>query len=319
VWSAGAQVRYEPGTRPVLIALPTGNNTGTVQWMDPVALTARQGWEGRLRTGLAGKVVVVTGATANIGRATALAFAEEAARVVVVGRDADAGRRVVEAARERGAAEALWRASDVTIEHDVSALVSDVIARYGRIDVLINNVGGNAAVTPFVSSTPEQWQADLDVNLMSMLHCTHQVLPHMLDDGSGRVINIGSVSALIGDPFMAVYSAAKGAVHSFTRVLALEIGKSGVTVNAIAPYGTVPEDLADETSSGSRWHPETGLFTQPGAGRSEERAAFRRTTALNRGTARPQEIGAAAVYLASDQAAFMTGQVLQVDGGVTLT
>ncbi|XVQ14733.1 SDR family NAD(P)-dependent oxidoreductase [Spirillospora sp. CA-255316] len=272
-----------------------------------------------MRTGLAGKVVIVTGATANIGRATALAFAEEAARVVVVGRDAEAGGRVVEAARELGAAEALWRPADVTSEDEVDGLVADVIARFGRIDVLVNNVGGNAAVTPFVSSAPEQWRADLDINLMSTLHCTHRALPHMLDRGSGRIINIGSMAALIGDPFMAVYSAAKGAVHSFTRVLALEIGKTGVTVNAIAPYGTVPEDLAGETSSGSRFNPETGLFTQPAASRAEERAAFRRTTALDRGTARPQEIGAAAVYLASDQAAFVTGQVLQVDGGVALT
>jgi 2-hydroxycyclohexanecarboxyl-CoA dehydrogenase len=194
-----------------------------------------------------------------------------------------------------------------------------VIGLFGRIDVLVNNVGGNSAVAPFVSTTPTQWQADLDINLTSTLLCTHRVLPHMLDKGSGRIINIGSMSALIGDAHMAVYSAAKGAVHSFTKVLALEVGKAGITVNAVAPYGTVPEDFAGETSSGSRFHPTTGLFVTSSATMLKERAAFHRTTALARQTARSSEIGAAAVYLASDQAAFTTGQVLQVDGGVTLT
>ncbi|KPI03698.1 3-oxoacyl-(acyl-carrier-protein) reductase [Actinobacteria bacterium OK074] len=270
-------------------------------------------------TGLAGKVAVVTGATANIGRATALAFAEEGARVVLVGRDEEAGERVAKLARENGAADVLWRAADVTVAADVDGLVADVLDRFGEIDVLVNNVGGNSGVTPFVSTTPDQWRTDLDINLTSTLLCTHRVLPHMIDRSSGRIINIGSMSALIGDPFMAVYSAAKGAVHSFTKVLALEIGRSGITVNAIAPYGTIPDDFAAETSAGSRFHPRTGLFTQPEFSQSPDRAAFRRTTALERQTARPPEIGAAAVYLASRQAAFVTGQVLQVDGGVSLT
>ncbi|MBY8858005.1 SDR family oxidoreductase [Nocardia sp. CA2R105] len=269
--------------------------------------------------GLNNKVVIVTGATANIGRATALAFAREGARVVLVGRDEQAGARVADLAREQGADDVLWYAADVTVADEVGRLVDKVIERFGRIDVLLNNVGGNAAVEPFVSSTPDQWRADLDINLMSTLLCTRAVLPHMLGSGGGRIVNIGSMAALIGDPFMAVYSAAKGAVHAFTRALALEVGKSDVTVNAIAPYGTVPEDFAAETSSGSRFHPGTGLFTDPAASRADERAPFRRTTALARATARPSEIGAAAVYLASEQAAFVTGQVLQIDGGVLLT
>jgi len=272
-----------------------------------------------METGLAGRIVIVTGATANIGRAIALAFAAEGARVVIVGRDAEAGARVVAAAGERGAADAWWRAADVTDPGQVAGLAADVAGRYGRIDVLVNNVGGNSGVAPFASTGPDQWRADLEVNLMSTLLCTHAVLPHMTAQRGGRIINIGSMSGLIGDPYMAVYSAAKGAVHAFTRVLALEVGSAGITVNAIAPYGTVPDDLASETSSGSRWHPETGLFTRPAASREDERVAFRRRTALERQVARPAEVAAAAVYLAAEQAAFVTGQVLQVDGGVSLT
>lgn len=270
--------------------------------------------------GLAGKVVIVTGATSNIGRGIALAFAAEGARVVVVGRDAGAGERVLKRARDLGASDVLWRATDVTVEEDVAALVDQVVDHFGRVDVLVNNVGGNADVTPFVSSTPEQWRSDIDINLMSTLYCTHSVLPHMVEQAAGRVINIGSVSGIVGDRLLAVYSALKGGVHAFTRVLALEVGTSGITVNAIAPYRTRSDDsaAAEEISTGSRYHPEFGVLARVIAERPHEISTMLRDTALSRDRAYPAEIGAAAVYLASAQAAFVTGQVLQVDGGVTI-
>ena len=133
--------------------------------------------------------------------------------------------------------------------------------------MLVNTIGGNVAVTPFTSSTPEQWRADLELNLMTMFRCTHLVLPAMLAQGSGRIINIGSTAGFIGDRFLAVYSAAKGGVHAFTRVLALELGQSGITVNAIAPYGTRSDDPYSDMSSGSRMHPETRrVRPRPGGG-----------------------------------------------------
>jgi 2-hydroxycyclohexanecarboxyl-CoA dehydrogenase len=271
-----------------------------------------------VQTGLAGKVVIVTAATANIGRGIALAFADEGARVVITGRDPVAGELVAKLARERGAADVLWRPADMTVADEVAALVADTVGAFGQIDVLVNNVGGNVAVTPFASSTPEQWQADLDLNLMTMFRCTHLVLPHMLARSSGRIINIGSTAGFIGDRFLAVYSAAKGGVHAFTRVLALELGESGITVNAIAPYGTRSDDPYSDMSSGSRLHPETGVFAKARAENPELFGSIGRPTALPRQHARPPEIGAAAVYLASDQAAFVTGHTLQVDGGVSL-
>ena len=180
-----------------------------------------------MQTGLAGKVVIVTAATANIGRGIALAFAAEGARVVITGRDPVAGELVAKLAREQGAADVLWRPADMTVEDEVAGMVAATLAAFGQIDVLVNNVGGNVAVTPFASSTPEQWRADLELNLMTMFRCTHLVLPSMLDRGSGRIINIGSTAGFIGDRFLAVYSAAKGGVHAFTRVLALELGRAG--------------------------------------------------------------------------------------------
>jgi 2-hydroxycyclohexanecarboxyl-CoA dehydrogenase len=271
-----------------------------------------------VQTGLAGKVVIVTGSTANIGRGIALAFAAEGSRVVIAGRDATAGQLVTKLAREQGASDALWCQADMTASDQVAGLVGDTLDAFGQVDVLVNNVGGNAAVTPFASSTPDQWRFDLDINLMSMFYATHAVLPDMQARGSGRIINIGSTAGNIGDRLLAVYSAAKGGVHAFTRVLALELGDSGITVNAIAPYNTRSEDPLSDMSSGSRIHPETGVFAQARAADPDLFETIKRRTALPRQQARPAEIGAAAVYLASDQAAFVTGHVLQVDGGATL-
>jgi 2-hydroxycyclohexanecarboxyl-CoA dehydrogenase len=269
-------------------------------------------------TGLKDRTVVVTGATAHIGRAVALAFAGEGANVVAVGRDDEQGRRVTELALERGAAAALWRRTDVVDPTQVDGLVSEVLERFSGIDVLVNNVGGNVDICPFVETGPDNWRAEIDLNLMSNLYCTRAVLPGMIERSSGRIVNIGSMSGIIGDPLLSVYSAAKGAVHAFTKVLALEVGKYGITVNAVAPYATLPDDPATETSTGSRFHPEHGIITKLVHSTRTDLGQIGRKTALPRGSAKSYEIGAAAVFLASDHAAFITGEILQVDGGVSI-
>ncbi|MEX5635510.1 SDR family NAD(P)-dependent oxidoreductase [Parafrankia sp. FMc2] len=270
-----------------------------------------------METGLAGRTVVVTGGNANIGRAIALAFAAEGAVVVVVGRDEAQGRRVCEQLREQGAADVLWHAADVTDRGQVGGMVAAVQGRFGTVDVLVNNVGGNVDLDAFVDSDPATWEQDIAVNITSTLNCTHAVLPGMIAKEGGRIINIGSTSGIVGDPLLAVYSAMKGAVHAFTKVLAKEVGRQGITVNAIAPYGTPPQNPGEEVSTGSRWHPD-GVFARLAATRGDEMHSIGRRTLLQRQFAFPAEIGAAAVFLASDAAAFITGQVLSVDGGTQI-
>jgi 2-hydroxycyclohexanecarboxyl-CoA dehydrogenase len=267
-----------------------------------------------METGLSGRTVIVTGGNANIGRGISLAFAAEGSRVVVVGRDPIQGQHVCEEAMARGASAALWHAADVTNRAQVDELVAAVIDEFGSIDVLVNNVGGNVDVGPFVDSDPKTWEQDIGLNLMSTLQCTHAVLPGMIARSAGCIINVGSTAGLVGDAMLAVYSASKGAVHSFTKVLAKEVGHHGVRVNAIAPYGTLPEDPENDLSAGSRFAPD-GVFARVGAARPEVFQSMGRSTVLERETAVPSEIGAAAVYLASDGAAFVTAQVLVVDGG----
>jgi 2-hydroxycyclohexanecarboxyl-CoA dehydrogenase len=269
-------------------------------------------------TGLKNRAVIVTGATANIGRAIALSFAGEGAKVAVVGRDEAQGARVVEAVKAAGAADALWIKADLLQDEDAAAMRDKTLARFGAIDVLINNVGGNVDVGAFVSTTPKEWRGDIELTLMTTLRCTHAVLPHMIERGHGRIVNIGSMSGIIGDANLAVYSAAKGAVHAFTKVLAKEVGMSNITVNAIAPYVTLPES-PDDTSSGSRFHPTSGLFSNLPEQKAQALMSIHKKGVLPRTAAKPSEIGAAAVYLASDHAAYITGEVLCVDGGVRLS
>jgi len=270
-----------------------------------------------METGLAGRTALVTGATANIGRGIAIAFAAEGSNVVVVGRDEEAGARVCNELIAGGAKDALWQAADVTEREQVDRMVATTLDRFGAIDVLVNNVGGNVDIDAFVDSQPETWAADIALNLTSTLHCSHAVLPTMIEQSHGRIVNIGSTAGLVGDSMLAVYSAAKGGVHAFTRVLAKEVGKHGITVNAVAPYGTIPDDPEREVSRGSRFHPD-GLFPRLMQTRPEVFLAMGAPTVMERQLARPSEIGAAAVYFASDAAEFVTGQVLAVDGGMQL-
>jgi NAD(P)-dependent dehydrogenase (short-subunit alcohol dehydrogenase family) len=267
--------------------------------------------------GLQNRVVVVTGATANIGRAVALEFAAEGVQLVAVGRDEEAGARLLEEAFALGAANAHFVAADL-LHPESAAKITDEANAMGSIDVLVNGVGGNVDQGFFVDSDPDKWAGDIDLNFGTVLRLTHAVLPGMIECGRGAIINIGSTAGLVGDYMLPVYSAMKGAVHSFTRVLAKEVGQHGVRVNAVAPYATFANEPS-AFSRGSRFHPDNSEFLRFSATLSEQDRSMRlRRTMLERPFAVPEEIAGLTVYLASDRAGFVTGQVWSVDGGSLL-
>ncbi|MFT4026790.1 MAG: SDR family NAD(P)-dependent oxidoreductase [Novosphingobium sp.] len=267
--------------------------------------------------GLAGKVVIVTGATANIGRAIALDFAADGAKVVVVGRDAEAGARVVTDARARGAADAVFVAADM-LDPASPAKILAAAEALGPVAVLVNNVGGNVGMGFFVDSDPATWDGDIDLNFKCNLRMTQAVLPGMIERKYGRIVNIGSTAGIVGDYQLPLYSAMKAAVHGFTIVLAKEVAQHGITVNAVAPYATFATDPA-AFSKGSRFHPDSDFIAKSGAGQTDyDKAMRRRRVPGPREFAKPEEMAAAVLYLASDRAEYVTGQILSVNGGALL-
>lgn len=242
---------------------------------------------------LEGKKAIVTGAASGIGRAIALAFAAEGARVACLDLNLDGAKAV--AAEAGGRAFALK--VDVTKESSVDKWVAEAIATLGGIDVMVNNAG--IATASFVVDMPlRQWQQMIDVDLTSVFLGCRAVLPTMIAQKSGRIINTGSQLGLCGAPTLAHYCAAKGGVHALTKSIALEVAQHGINVNAIAPGPT-----------------ETAILAGIPGDWIEE---IRRGTALKR-FAQPEEIAPTAVLLASDAGGgYYTGSVLNVSGGYVM-
>jgi NAD(P)-dependent dehydrogenase (short-subunit alcohol dehydrogenase family) len=242
-------------------------------------------------------VVLITGALTGIGRATALAFAREGANVVVSGRRDDAGAALVAEIEALGAA-AVFIRSDVRSDDDLQKLVAGAVARFGRLDVAVNNAGTIGTPGPVTEQTPETYAATFDTNVLGVLLSMKHELRVMLAQGAGSIINVSSTAGHRGVAGTSVYAASKHAVEGLTKSAALEGAPHGVRVNAIAP-GPVDTDMLDTLT-----------------GTPERKAGLIAGVPFKR-LGKPDEVADAIVYLASDKASFITGQIIDVNGGKT--
>jgi NAD(P)-dependent dehydrogenase (short-subunit alcohol dehydrogenase family) len=242
-------------------------------------------------------VVLITGALTGIGRATALAFAHEGARIVVSGRRDEAGHALATELRALGVETEYVRA-DVSREDDVRSLIDRTITRFGRLDVAVNNAGTEGKLGPIAEQTAESYAATFDTNVLGTLLSMKHELRVMLPRGSGSIVNLSSTFGIRGAAGAALYAASKHAVEGLTKSAALEGAAAGVRVNAIAP-GPIETGMLDR-------------FT----GSAERKAAFAAGVPVKR-LGRPEEIADAIVYLGSDKASYLTGQIIGVNGGKT--
>jgi NAD(P)-dependent dehydrogenase (short-subunit alcohol dehydrogenase family) len=242
-------------------------------------------------------VVLITGALTGIGRATAIAFAKEGARLVVSGRKEAEGKGLEAELRGLGA-EAEFIVADVRHEKDMSNLVDRAVARFGRLDVAINNAGTEGKPGPLTDVSAETYNAMFDTNVLGVLLSLKHELRVMQAQGSGSIVNISSTMGERGAANLSLYTASKHAVEGITKSAALEGAAYGVRVNAVAPGPT-----------------ETAMLDRL-TGSAEKKAAFFAAVPLKRG-ASPTEIADAIVFVASGKAAYITGQVIRVNGGKT--
>lgn len=247
---------------------------------------------------LQGKTALVTGASRGIGRAIALAYAAAGADVALLARNAEL---LEDVAAEIGAIgrSAVVLVADVTDAEAVEAAVGAAISGLGHVDIVVNNAGGNSFMSPLVGMRYSGWQKVMALNLDSTVHVCQAVGPHLVERGGGSVINVASVAGIGAMPFMSHYGAAKAAVLSLTRSLAVEWAHASVRVNALVP-GWVATDLTDF----ARTNEEVGQALIA-------RVPMQRWATVD-------EMSGPAVFLASDASSFMTGQALVIDGGLTI-
>ena len=247
------------------------------------------------------KTVIVTGGGGGIGGATCRRFAREGARVAVFDMNLDAAEAVAAQIRADGGQAQAFRC-DITDRAAVDAAVAAAQERFGPLDVLVNNAGWDV-FKPFTKTEPAQWDKLIAINLTGALHMHHAVLPGMAARKAGRIVNIASDAARVGSSGEAVYAACKGGLVAFSKTIAREHARHGITVNVVCPGPT-----------------DTALFAEykEGAGNPEKLMdAFTRAIPLGR-IGQPQDLPGAILFFASDDAAFVTGQVLSVSGGLTM-
>lgn len=248
-----------------------------------------------------GRTVLVTGGGGGIGGATCLRFAREGARVAVCDINPEAAEAIVRKITDDGGTAAAIQ-MDITNRQSVDSALQAIESGLGPVDVLINNAGWDI-FRPFVDTDPAEWDKLIAINLLGPLHLHHAVLPGMVQRRRGRIVNIASDAARVGSSGEAVYAACKGGLVSFTKTIAREHSRHGITANVVCPGPT-----------------DTALFAgyKEGAGNPEKlEEAFRRAIPLGR-IGQPGDLPGAILFFASDDAAYVTGQVLSVSGGLTM-
>ena len=241
-------------------------------------------------------VVLITGALTGIGRATAVVFAREGARLVVSGRRDNEGKKLEKELRELGA-EAEFVRADVRRDDDIAALVDTTVRRFGRLDIAVNNAGTEGVPGPVTEQTAETYAATFDTNVLGTLLSMKHELRAMVPQGSGSIVNVSSAYGSIGAAGAAVYVASKHAVEGMTKSAALEVAGTGVRVNVVAPGTT-----------------DTGMLTR--FTKTDENKEALVSTVPVRRLATPEEIAHVIAFVASPEASYMTGASIPVDGGM---
>lgn len=245
---------------------------------------------------LKGKRSIVTGAARGIGYAIARKFSEEGSKVAIIDVDAQGGERAARKLRSEVGADVFFIAADVSHELDVKRFFEKALREFGRIDVLVNNAGIHMA-KPTINVELQEWNRIIEVNLTGVFLCSKEAAKHMINIGGGSIINIASIDGIVALPERAAYCVSKAGVIQLTKVLAVEWAKYGIRVNAIAPGYTKTEIVRSLIARGVV---------------KEEKVTQR--CPMGR-MANPSEIALAALYLASDESSYVTGETLVVDGG----
>lgn len=248
---------------------------------------------------LAGKVAIITGGGAGIGRACVELFAREGAKVVIAERNDEAGREALAAVQKSGG-DAIFVQTDVSDETSMQTMVEAAVQAYGGIDILYNNVGGSTPNDgPVTTVSNDEFWLKLRVDLFGTWLGCRLVIPHMIKAGGGSVINASSITALIGTKGKDAYTCAKGAIGALTQSMAVEFAEHKVRVNAVAPAGTLTERVAARVARG-------------------EPTSLKAETHLL-GFSEPIDVAYAVLYLASDESKTTTGQIIRVDSGVSIS
>lgn len=246
---------------------------------------------------LQNKVAIITGAGSGIGRAVALTFAKEGAKVVAADWAEKGGQETVNLVKQVGG-EAVFVKTDVSQAADIEKMVAICLENFGQVDILVNNAG-IAKMGPLHQTSEEDWNAVLNVNLKSVFLASKKVIPEMLKQGQGKIVNVASIAGLVGFEGAGAYCASKGGIIALSREMAIEYAKNKINVNCIAPgiiKTAMTKDMINDSAT---------------------RQGFEMSTPYPR-LGEPEDIAMAALYLASDESDFVTGEVLVVDGGWTI-